>query len=243
VPAIALTIGWRWAYVIGTGLALGALLLAPRGSDGRERASAARGERATGALSVIGLAAGLGAGAATALGIFLVAAAVDRGIDAGLAGLTLTMGSVVGLTLRLVNGWLADRRSGGHVAVVAGSLLLGAAGVALLAVPGAFALVVGTVLAFGLGWSWPGLLQFAVVRLHPEAPAAATSIVQVGVYGGGFVGPIAFGFLAAHASFPVAWLVAAAAMLGAGILMVIGRRMLVAHRSARAPLAAEPVQQ
>ncbi len=243
VPAIALTIGWRWAYVIGTGLAMGALLLTPRGSDGRERAPAARGERATGALSVIGVAAGLGAGAASALGIFLVAAAVDRGIDAGLAGLTLTMGSVVGLTLRLVNGWLADRRSGGHVAVVAGSLLLGAAGVALLAVPGTFALVAGTVLAFGLGWSWPGLLQFAVVRLHPGAPAAATSIVQVGVYGGGFVGPIAFGFLAAHASFPVAWLVAAAAMLCAGILMVIGRRMLIAHRSARGHLAAEPVQQ
>ncbi|TQM39104.1 cyanate permease [Pseudonocardia cypriaca] len=237
VPAIALTIGWRWAYLIATGLALGALLLTPRGSDGRQRTSAARGERATAALSVIGLAAGFGAGAATALGIFLVAAAVDRGIEAGLAGLTLTMGSVVGLTLRLVNGWLADRRSGGHIAVVAGSLVLGAAGVVLLAVPGTFALVTGTVLAFGLGWSWPGLLQFAVVRLNPEAPAAATSIVQVGVYGGGFVGPIAFGFIAAHASFPVAWLVSGAAMLLAGVLMVVGRRMLIAHRSTAAQLA------
>ena len=230
VPAIALTVGWRWAYVIGAGLALGALLLTPRESGGWERGSAAPGERATGALSVIGLAAGLGAGAASALGIFLVAAAVDRGVSAGLAGLTLTMGSVVGLTLRLVNGWLADRRSGGHIAVVAGSLMLGAAGLVLLAVPGAPALVAGTVLAFGLGWSWPGLLQFAVVRLHPTAPAAATSIVQVGVYGGGFAGPIAFGFIAAHASFPVAWLAAAAAMLAAGALMVLGRRMLMAHR-------------
>lgn len=237
VPAIALTIGWRWAYLIGTALALGALLLTPRGSDGWERNTTAPSERATGALSVIGLAAGLGAGAATALGIFLVTAAVDRGIDAGLAGLTLTMGSVVGLTLRLVNGWLADRRSGAHIAVVAGSLMLGAAGLVLLAVPGALALVAGTVLAFGLGWSWPGLLQFAVVRLHPEAPAAATSIVQVGVYGGGFVGPIAFGFTAAHASFPVAWMGAAAAMLLAGILMVLGRRMLMAHRAAFAQLA------
>ncbi|GAA0896035.1 MFS transporter [Pseudonocardia zijingensis] len=232
VPGIALTIGWRWAYLIATGLALGALLLTPRGSDGRGRASAASGERATGALSVIGLAAGLGAGAASALGIFLVAAAVDRGVDAGLAGLTLTLGSVVGLTLRLVNGWLADRRSGGHIAVVAGSLMAGAVGLVLLAVPGPPALVAGTVLAFGLGWSWPGLLQFAVVRLHPEAPAAATSIVQVGVYGGGFAGPIAFGFVAAHASFTAAWLMGAASMLVAGVLMVVGRRMLVAHREA-----------
>jgi MFS family permease len=237
VPAVALTVGWRWAYVLAAGLALCALLLAPRGTAGGERRRAAPGERATKALSVIGAAAGLGAGAATSLGIFLVAAAVDRGIDPGLAGLTLTMGSLVGLTLRLVNGWLADRRSGGHVAVVAGSLGLGAVGLALLAVPGSAALAIGTALAFGLGWSWPGLLQFAVVRLNPAAPAAATSIVQVGVYGGGFVGPVAFGFIAAHASYPTAWLVGAVAMLLAGALMVLGRRMLVAHRAALAQVA------
>jgi MFS family permease len=238
VPTIALTIGWRWAYVIAAWLAVGALLLAPRETGGRERGSAAPSDRATGALSVIGLAAGLGAGAATALGIFLVAAAVDRGIDPGLAGLTLTLGSVVGLTLRLVNGWLADRRSGGHIAVVAGSLMLGTVGLVLLALPGAPALVTGTVLAFGFGWSWPGLLQFAVVRLHPEAPAAATSIVQVGVYSGGFIGPIAFGSIAAQASFPAAWLTSAVAMLLAGALMVLGRRMLVSHRRRTAPTAA-----
>ncbi|HYH32329.1 MAG TPA: MFS transporter [Pseudonocardia sp.] len=237
VPAIALTVGWRWAYGIGAALALCALLVAPRGAVGGQRGTATRGERATGALSVIGLAAGLGAAAANALGIFLVAAAVERGIAPGLAGLTLTLGSVVGLTLRLLNGWLADRRSGGHVAVVAGSLLLGAVGLALLAVPGTTALVIGTVLGFGLGWSWPGLLQFAVVRLHPSAPAAATSIVQTGVYAGGFVGPIGFGFIATHASFPAAWLAGAVTMLVAGVLMVLGRRMLIAHRAARAQFA------
>ncbi|WP_142060003.1 MFS transporter [Pseudonocardia kunmingensis] len=238
VPGIALTVGWRWAYVIAACLALAALPLTPRGGSTRVRSTATPGERATGALSVIGIAAGLGAAAANALGIFLVAAAVDRGISPGLAGLTLTMGSVVGLTLRLLNGWLADRRAGGHIAVVAGSLVLGAIGLALLAVPGTPALVIGTVLGFGLGWSWPGLLQFAVVRLHPSAPAAATSIVQTGVYGGGFVGPIAFGFIAAHGSFPVAWLVGAVTMLAAGVLMVLGRRMLLAHRAAAAQLAA-----
>jgi predicted MFS family arabinose efflux permease len=234
VPAVALTVGWRWAYVAGAGLALAALLVAPRDTAGRERTAATPGERATAALSVIGLAAGLGAAAASALGIFLVAAAVERGIDAGIAGLTLTLGSVVGLSVRLLNGWLADRRAGGHVAVVAASLLIGAGGLALLAVPGSPALVLGTVLAFGLGWSWPGLLQFAVVRLNPSAPAAATSIVQVGVYGGGFGGPVGFGVLAAQTSYPTAWLAAAATMLLAAGLMVLGRRMLLTHRAARA---------
>jgi MFS family permease len=238
VPAVALTLGWRWAYGIGAALALAALLVAPRDAAGSAPAPAAPGERATAALSVIGLAAGLAAAASSALGIFLVASAVDRGVDAGLAGLVLTLGSVVGLVLRLLHGWAADRRSGGHIAVVAGSLLLGAGGLALLAAPGAVALVLGTVLGFGLGWAWPGLLQFAVVRLNPSAPAAATSIVQVGVYGGGFVGPVGFGFLATHLSFPAAWLIGAGTMVVAAALMVVGRRMLVIHRIAREAAAA-----
>ena len=73
----------------------------------------------------------------------------------------------------------------------------------------------------------------AVVRLNPSAPAAATSIVQTGVYGGGFIGPVGFGFLAAQFSFPIAWLVGAVTMLVAAVLMFVGRRMLVAHRAAR----------
>ena len=233
VPAVALTVGWRWAYGIAAGLALAALLVTPRAADGRGPGPTNPGERATTALSVIGVAAGLAAAASSALGVFLVASAVDRGVDPGLAGLTLTMGSVVGLTLRLLHGWLADRRAGGHIAVVAGSILLGAGGLALLAAPGTFALVVGTILGFGLGWAWPGLLQFAVVRLNPSAPAAATSIVQVGVYAGGCAGPLGFGFLATHLSFPAAWLIGAATMLVAAALMVLGQRMLVAHRVTR----------
>jgi MFS family permease len=233
VPAVALTVGWRWAFVIAAGLALTALAAAPRGSGPERRDRTVPEDRATGALTVIGAAAGLGAAAATGLGIFVVAAAVDRGVDPGLAGLVLTLGSVVGLVMRMLHGWLADRRRGGHVAYVAGSLLSGAVGLVLLAFPGPVALVAGVVLGFGLGWSWPGLLQFAVVRLNPAAPAAATAIVQVGVYAGGFLGPIGFGFLATHASFTTAWFVSAAAMLVAGVGVLAGRRMLIAHRAAQ----------
>ncbi|MBP2371204.1 MFS transporter [Pseudonocardia parietis] len=239
VPAIALTVGWRWAYAIGAVLALAALTLCPR-ENAQAPAQTGKGDRATAALGVIGAASGLAAGTATALGIFLVAAAVERGVAPGPAGLVLTMGSVIGLSMRLLHGWLADRREearrtgtgrsgGGHVAVVAASLAAGAIGFALLAMPGTPALVIGTVLAFGLGWAWPGLLQFAVVRLNPAAPAAATSIVQVGVYAGGFAGPIAFGWLATHTGFPVAWSVSAGVMLVSAALMVVGRQMLLAH--------------
>jgi MFS family permease len=238
VPAVALTVGWRWAYVIAAGLAVLALAGVPRGGGPYVRMPAPPpGERATLALAVLGAGSGLGAGAANALGIFLVAAAVDRGIGPGTAGLVLTFGSVVGFAGRLLHGWLADRRAGGHIAFVAGSMALGAAGLALLAVPGTPALAIGTVLGFGLGWSWPGLMQFAVVRLNPAAPAASSAIVQTGVYAGGFAGPIVFGFVAAHTSFPTAWATAAATKVAAALLVVLGRRLLVVHQAHQAARA------
>ena len=87
VPVVALTIGWRWAYVIAAGLALLAMLGVPRGGVPHvPTPKPPPGERATLALAVLGAGSGLGAGAANALGIFLVAAAVDRGIAPGTAG-------------------------------------------------------------------------------------------------------------------------------------------------------------
>jgi len=80
-------------------------------------------------------------------------------------------------------------------------------------------------IGFGLGWSWPGLLAFAVVRRHPEAPAAATSVTQTGVYAGASVGPLGFGLLATHAGYPAAWVVAAVAMTLACGLTVLAARM------------------
>jgi predicted MFS family arabinose efflux permease len=177
-------------------------------------------------LVVVGAAATLAAGAANALGTFLVDSAAARGLAPGLAGLTLTLGGLVCVGGRLVAGWLADRRSGGHVSVLAGMLLVGAAGLALLAVPGATALVAGVLLGFGLGWAWPGLLNFTVVQLNPAAPAAATSITQTGVYAGGCLGPLVFGPVAAHAGYPRAWLLAALAMLLAAGLMLLSGRVL-----------------
>jgi MFS family permease len=79
-----------------------------------------------------------------------------------------------------VRRWLADRRAGGHVTAIAALLASGAAGLALLALPGTAPLVVGVLLGFGLDWSWPGLMNLAVVKLHPLAPAAATSITRPG---------------------------------------------------------------
>ncbi|WP_406038785.1 MFS transporter [Micromonospora sp. NBC_00898] len=227
VPTIALTAGWRWAFVAAAGAALAALPAVPPQEDDRTaRVAAGRAGRATWALVVVGVAATLAAAAANALGTFVVDSSVGRGLSPGLAGLTLTLGSAVCVAARVGAGWLADRRTGGHVALIAGMLVVGAGGLGLLALAGPAPLVAGVVLGFGLGWAWPGLMNFAVVRLHPQAPAAATSITQTGVYAGGCLGPLALGTVAAHLGYPVMWALAAASMLVAATLMLTGSRLL-----------------
>ncbi|WBB77948.1 MFS transporter [Micromonospora sp. WMMD882] len=226
VPAVALTVGWRWAFVVAAGAALAALGAVPAREPGPTRRSGGERGRPTTTLVLIGVAATLAAAAANALGTFLVDSAATRGLDPGLAGLTLTLGSAVCVLARVAGGWLADRRAGGHVGLIAGQLGVGALGLALLAVPGTGPLVAGVVLGFGLGWAWPGVMNFAVVRLHPGAPATATSITQTGVYAGGCLGPLTLGPLAGGFGYPVMWLVAAVAMLLAALLMLTATRAL-----------------
>lgn len=226
VPAIALTVGWRWAFVAAAVAALAALPVVP--DSGPAPLRNMRGQRGhlSGGLVMLGVAATLAAGAANALGTFVVDSSVARGLTPALAGLTLTLGSAVCVAARIGSGWLADRRAGGHVPVIAGMLVIGAGGLALLAVGGPVPLVVGVVLGFGLGWAWPGLMNFAVVRLHPQAPAAATSITQTGVYAGGCLGPLGLGALAAHFGYASMWATSGIAMLLAAGLMLTGSRML-----------------
>ncbi|GLY98240.1 MFS transporter [Actinoplanes sp. NBRC 103695] len=229
VPAVALTVGWRWAFVLAAVLAAGALTLVPRSNGPQRKSRAEAGDRATSALVVIGVAATLAAAAANALGTFLVDSAVERGIAPGLAGLALTLGGAVCAASRITGGWQADRFPTRQVGVIAGLLATGAIGLGLLAVSGTVPLVIGVVMGFGLGWSWPGLMNFAVVRLHSQAPAAATSITQTGVYAGGCLGPLGLGSIASVSGYPAMWTVAAVLMLCASGLMLVGSRMLARH--------------
>jgi MFS family permease len=244
VPALGLTLGWRWAFVLAGLAAVTAWpLVAPAAAPPRRRPTPRErqhGDTATAALVVIAAAVALAAGAAGALGIFLVDSAVDRGIAPGLAGLTLTLGSVACIAGRVGAGWLADRRQAhGDVMLVVVQLMIGAIGLALLATAHTAALVVGVLLGFGFGWAFPGLVNFAVVQLHPGTPAAATAITQTGVYTGGCLGPLVFGASAATAGYPATWCGAALVLLVAAALMLVARRML-RERAARTRPGSRP---
>ena len=237
VPAVALTFGWRWAFAGGAALALAVALLAPSGespagSGGRRLKEARAGDVRAAPLILLALGIGLGSTAATPLGAFTVESSVASGMGEGHAGLLLALGSIVGIVVRVSLGHLADGMSGGRLRLVAAMLGVGVVGFALLATGAGSLLVLGTVLAFGAGWGWPGLFNFAVVRTNPGAPAAATGITQTGASGGAALGPLLFGVVVEASSYGVAWLFCGAMALAALVAILLGRRMVLRDRAA-----------
>jgi cyanate permease len=181
-------------------------------------------------LVVLGVGIGFGAAAAGTLGAFLVNAAVDAGVAEGPAGLLVSLGSAIGIAVRLLAGSRADRRDGGHLRVVSLMLIAGSVAYFLYATEQPLALVAATPLAFGAGWGWPGLFNLAVVRAHPSAPATASGITQTGTYIGAVAGPVVFGGVVEAASYRAAWILAGACALAGAAAIAYGRRLVQRER-------------
>lgn len=235
VPAVALTLGWRWAFVGAAALVLLFAGMVPRQeNDVRPREQAANGGRGPAVpLVVLALGIGLGSTAATPLGAFVVESAVASGIEVGAAGLLLAFGSAVGITVRIVLGHLVDSMQSGRLRLVSGMLGLGVVAFVLLATGIEVFFVAGTVLGFGAGWGWPGIFNFAIVKSNPGAPAAATGITQTGASLGAAVGPLLFGLVVERASYAAAWTTAGTLALLAALTIVAGRHLLLRDRAAK----------
>ena len=238
VPGLALTVGWRWAFV----LAAAAALVLAASIPGKERPASGFRDRsvqppAEPAMSTLVLVALAGAAALAifggqSLGAFLVSFAVDVGISEGSAGWLLAMSSVAGIASRIMSGWIIDRhgrggpRPGWGLRGVAVLLVLGALGYALLATEVSVMAWVAAPLAFAGGWGWSGLLTYSVVEANPASPAASTGIVQTGLFVGASLGPPAFGAIAQAVSYRAAWLaVAVGALAGLGALSAVQARL------------------
>lgn len=230
VPSVAALVGWRGTYRVAAVLAVVVLLAASQVVTGsvrvrRAQARAALGDR--GALRVAALAGALGAMSATSLGVFLLDTAVEGGIGPGRAGLLVALVSAVGLLTRIGLGWQADAfPARSRYGTIAGMLAAAVPGYLLLAGGAGWVLLLGALLAYAAGWSWPGLFHLAVVRQSPEAPAAATGVVQIGVSLGAGAGPLLLGVLAEHGGYPLAWRSAAVLSAAAATGMVLTRARL-----------------
>ncbi len=229
LPAVAIPFGWRWAFVATAALALVAALAAPATAARRPASERADGRR-RGLSSVHALAvtAMFASAAGTGLISFIVLYAVDTGIGEGVAGLLLAGLSLAAAASRVVLGLALDRAGGDPLRPVSWMLLAGAGGLVLLIADAPAAVVVGALVAGGVGWAWPGALTSAVVARAPGAPAWAVGVMMAGLFAGAVIGPLATGLLAHGEQFTAAWAILAASMLAAAA-MVAG----VSRRSAR----------
>lgn len=140
VPAIALTIGWRYAFVAGgvVSLVVGALIplvIAKTKMTERREKVVRRLTVGRGPMATLTIAAGLASMASNSLGMFLVLSAIDAGLGIASAGILLSVSSGLGIAVRVITGWLADRVGQGRLTAVAVLILTGAVGFGLLAIP------------------------------------------------------------------------------------------------------------
>lgn len=219
VPSIALTIGWRWAFVSAAGLSALAVPFVKGTNVKMARRGGRRPECSTATLSALGLVAGLASAAAVTLGIFMVSGAVEVGIAEAAAGILMAAASLASISTRFLSGWVADRRSEGHFKVVAQMMTIGVGGFALLATGQPVLYIAGAMIGFCFGWGWPAIYVLSVVQLNPSAPGVATSVTQAGAALGAVIGPVVFGAIAGVAGFTPAWIVAGSSMAAAALIM------------------------
>jgi len=240
VPAIALTIGWQWAYVAGAIMAAGAMFSFPpdRGSrsDLNTRANAtgdrrsARPDLGMALLVLYAMVGLLGATSAGTMVGFITSGAEASGLGPGTAGLVLSLGSLVGVASRLIQGWQVDRWGVLPIQRLVWLYGLGGLGMLVLAIDVPITYVLAPIPAFAFGWAWPGLFNLSVVRDNPSAPAAATGVSQVGVFIGAALGPALGGAIIDNGSYRLLWLFGASTLLLGSMLATVLRRQIRQNR-------------
>lgn len=246
VPLVVTAAGWRAAFVLAALVAPGGLALvwglgatsrggrsaratSPPGTqveDRRRRRAKQPDDGRSGGLASAAVGVALGACLPGALTAYLVISLTESGLDPTAAAVLYGSANAGGILVRLAGGSFAQRTATDGFAPVAVLMILGGIGAVLLGTELLPLLVLGSVLAFSLGWGWPGLLFYAVMKARPDAPAAATAIVQAGGLGGAALGPLVAGWVVGQAGWTVTWMVI-------GGLAVLGGTIVLRQRGPR----------
>jgi fucose permease len=112
----------------------------------------------------------------------------------------------------------------------AGLLGVGALAYPLLATGRHGAMIVGALLAYAAGWSWPGVVHLGTIESNPAATGAASGVVQAGMFTGAMTGPALFGVIADLHGFDWAWLLSCGCS-ALGMILIAGGAAL--HRRPR----------
>ena len=222
VPVLALTVGWRAAYVASAGLAIIAMLavfvVLPGENGLRRPAATSRPATERRVLGGVAVSSSLLAFSAGALAAWIVSSGVDAGLDEGRAGLMLGAGAACGIVMRLLWGVRLDGMAWSPLQVGGALSVVGSLGYLLLVVREPGWHIAATLIAYGAGWVWPVFTNFGVVRANQAAAAAATGITQTGVYVGVFSAPLVTGWLIETRGYGTMWaVVASASLVGAAM--------------------------
>jgi MFS family permease len=225
LPAIAIPIGWRWAYAGVAAVAVGAAAAAPvSGSRSAPEAMAEVHARGLSTVHALAVAAVLASAAGVGFITFLVTYSVDHGLGEGAAGLLLGAVSLAATVSRIGLGAIADRAGQNALRPLPAMLGLSMVGYLLLIVGEPAAIVFAALLAGSVGWAWPGALTLAVVQRSPQAPAWAVGVMMSGLFAGAVGGPLLVGVLAENDAFTAAWIMCAAlAFLAAATITAVQR--------------------
>ena len=250
VPAVGLTIGWSWAFVLGGLLAFAVSLGVPavgaapsaeggpgsadegpagKGLAGKDPAGRPRPDVPMRLLVAVACSTCLAAMGSMGLSAFFVLSTVEIGVDEALAGVLLMAGSVVGIAARLAMGASADRSSLSPWHMLTAMFAVAALAFVGLSAGSKAMLFVAMPFAFATSFAWPGLFHLAVVRSNPSAPGAATGIAMTGSFTGAVCGPLLFGLLVEAVGYAWAWgFTAITSAAAAAVMAVVGR--LIGHR-------------
>jgi MFS family permease len=199
----------------------GAVLAAPARNAGPPASRAV--------LALFGTASLLGNAGAGVLTTYFVIYRVSRHESNAVAGFYFALGGLAAVAARLALGRWVDRhraRAGSMTVALLGG---GAVGVALVSVPVGWLVVPATILSFGLGWGWSGLMGLIVTRAFAATPGLSAGLVITTAGGAGAaVGPAVASVLLGIAGYPLAW--GFAALCSAGGAVTVWRVNGLLHR-------------
>jgi predicted MFS family arabinose efflux permease len=242
VPLIALTVGWRYAFWLGSVLSIAVLLAIGRRSPEARRAARERSKPPPvdqrGLILVMAVAFGIGNFASSAMPAFYVDAAVKAGTTASVAGTVLAVAGLSAIAVRFSSGMASDKLKSGHLRLCAALLAIGATGQALLATGQPTPMAIGVLVGMAGVWGVNGIFWYAVMRAYPTAPGTATGVVATIGHAGGTLGPLVFGGIVETSSYAAAWTVSGFAAIAAATAMLFASRPL--ERNARQNELATP---
>jgi|TARA_B110000259_G_scaffold182761_1_gene226899 predicted MFS family arabinose efflux permease len=217
VSVLALTLGWRSAFLCAAVLA-GVMLLgigkrpakvqqAPPATNPMQPGDAARRLRLPSRQSMwLAMGFALGTAAAVVIPAFYTATAVSAGTSLSDAGMVLALASAVTVAARVSLGLLADRLERGHVLLCSGMLALGTCGLFLLGTGDPVLLAGGAVIGMAALWGFNGVFWYFVVGLAGHRPGTITGQMSTAGHVGGSFGPLGFGLLVSEVGFDLSWL-------------------------------------